>query len=560
MIWEFKLMLYNSHMRAEQKRVESLADPQVRAAIQRHLDSQPGTPPEGADNEYSYYFQRAFPYSDDRRLHVGRVVGAKQPNVGYLCLAALGVAKKVRFIWTPNFDTMVEQAFAILNKGEIPPVVGRDTSARLRIHLRDEAFPVIIKLHGDFRVDSLQNTEEELASLDQTPGDVFVDFAKVYGLVVVGYSGRDCSVMDAIERALAEHGRDGFPHGFYWCLRWSDHPPARVESLIVRAQALGIRAGLVRIDGWDQFAALLYQSCGLSHPRIEDAMANRERGTRRGAPPPKPVLPAHHSPSLGIVEKRTALPKPERGRAKWHAFPFVVATLVVAGVIMGFVLAHSHSLQQQGLDLTRHIGLSLQDTASGLPMTTDTAQTPDTARHHPPGTPAAPLIAPPSSAPAPAALAPENTPARIRPQPRAATPSEQAEIRNTVARASEAWATAQYRSDRAVLEAVYAGRQIRSLVAVIMDEIQRDKYVETTLLEENNVGLATLFGNDSASVDVGELTKSIARSRSSNACLLVRDRIHSHSTYTLRRVDDGNWKVVAIDPIGSDSVEPGECR
>lgn len=277
LIWAFKREIYAGDQKLNVKSLGPLADPSVRSSIQRHFDSQHGAPAEGADNEYSFYFKRAYPDPDDRRLYVSQLVKDRQPHFGYLCLGALLVNGKARFVWTPNFDTMVEQSYSIISGGETPAVLGRDTSHHLRIHIRDERFPVVMKLHGDFRVDPLQNTEEELAALDSGPSDEFVEFAGSYGLVVVGYSGRDASVMNAIDRALNEHGPRAFPQGLYWCLREQDNAPTRAVELLSAARAIGSRAAFVRITDWDDFATALYRSCGLSHPRVDSELAAAQR-------------------------------------------------------------------------------------------------------------------------------------------------------------------------------------------------------------------------------------------------------------------------------------------
>lgn len=272
MIWEFKKLIYAGDHQLHVKRLGSLADPTVRSAIQRHFDSQDGTPREGADSEYSYYFKRAFPDPDDRRLYVSHMVKDKQPHYGYLCLGALLSSGKVEFVWTPNFDTMAEQAYSIVSAGELASVVGRGTAAHLATLIRDRRFPVVVKLHGDFRVDPLQNTQEELSELDDVTRDQFVDFSGAYGIVAVGYSGRDSSVMNAIERGLQVHGKTAFPDGIYWCLRETDAPPSRATDLLSLAKSNGVRAAFVRISDWDDFATALYKACGLSHPKVDSRL------------------------------------------------------------------------------------------------------------------------------------------------------------------------------------------------------------------------------------------------------------------------------------------------
>jgi hypothetical protein len=144
-----------------------MVDPNVEETVQRHFDSRPGLPHAGDSSEYSFYFERAYSDSDGRRLFISRKTEGRRPAYGYLCLGAL-LNAKCRFVWTPNFDDLVDQAYSIVTDGRGASVVGRDTSTRFDTYLRDERYPIVVKVHGDFRVDALQNTSGE-ARLNRIP-------------------------------------------------------------------------------------------------------------------------------------------------------------------------------------------------------------------------------------------------------------------------------------------------------------------------------------------------------------------------------------------------------
>src|SRR5689334_15216976 len=78
-------------------------------------------------------------------------------------------------------------------------------------------WPLIVKLHGDFQSRKLKNTEEELRAQDKDLRRCFVEACVRQGLAVVGYSGRDASVMDALDEAVS--GGHGFPGGLFWFSR-----------------------------------------------------------------------------------------------------------------------------------------------------------------------------------------------------------------------------------------------------------------------------------------------------------------------------------------------------
>ncbi|MFC6627904.1 SIR2 family protein [Sphingomonas yabuuchiae] len=111
-------------------------------------------------------------------------------------------------------------------------------------------WPIEVKLHGDFRSRRLKNTPDELRQQDAQLREVLVDSCRRSGLVVGGYSGRDASIMDALEAALERPG--AFPGGLFWLHRGEEPPFERVNQLLERAQAVGVDSGLVRIENLDE--------------------------------------------------------------------------------------------------------------------------------------------------------------------------------------------------------------------------------------------------------------------------------------------------------------------
>ena len=132
--------------------------------------------------------------------------------------------------------------------------------------------PKIIKLHGDFLYDNIKNTLRELETLESNTQAKFLQFAQEYGLVVVGYSGRDRSVMDTLELLLRND--DYFKHGIYWCIREGEQTGKRLRSLLRRD-----RVYTVVISGFDQFMAELHTKAGLplAAPVAKPLIAARDR-------------------------------------------------------------------------------------------------------------------------------------------------------------------------------------------------------------------------------------------------------------------------------------------
>ena len=106
--------------------------------------------------------------------------------------------------------------------------------------------PKVVKLHGDFLYDSIKNTSSELQSLEANMREKFIEFAKEYGLIVVGYSGNDHSIMDLLD--LLIRSENYFRNGLYWCIQTSASPSKRLRQLLRND-----RTYWVEIDGFDEF-------------------------------------------------------------------------------------------------------------------------------------------------------------------------------------------------------------------------------------------------------------------------------------------------------------------
>jgi len=123
-----------------------------------------------------------------------------------------------------------------------------------------------VKLHGDYRYDKLQNTADELQELDAHVRSTLIDICQESGLIVVGYSGRDESIMSALEEAA---NAGGLRYGLYWCVREGGHANGRVQALVERVVQQTNRGGIVEIPGFDELLVRIYRQSGLRDPDIE---------------------------------------------------------------------------------------------------------------------------------------------------------------------------------------------------------------------------------------------------------------------------------------------------
>ena len=161
-------------------------------------------------------------------------------------------------VFTTNFDDLINEACYLYSEGLRPIVAAHDSAIQgIRV---TAGRPKIIKLHGDFLYDNIKNTLAELETLESNTKRKLAQFAQEYGLVVLGYSGRDRSVMDTLELLLRDE--DNYKQGVYWCLKRGATISRRLESLIRRE-----RVYLVEVDGFDEFTADLHKAADLALPK-----------------------------------------------------------------------------------------------------------------------------------------------------------------------------------------------------------------------------------------------------------------------------------------------------
>jgi len=254
LIWRFKQMIYCSEQRVPVSACSDLGDPALRARLQRHFDGKGNCPPCDSDEEYAHYFEAAFPSEADRRGYIDEAFAGASPSYGHIALSAMLRLQRASIVWTTNFDPLVEDATAVVYGSSRSLVTATpDTSAVAMQAINEGRFPLLVKLHGDFRSRRLKNTSHELRAQDAQLGRALVEGCRRFGLAVVGYSGRDHSVMDALEEAIADG--QGFPSGLFWFHRAEGGCGQRVAGLIERAQGAGIDAHMIEVETFDELMA-----------------------------------------------------------------------------------------------------------------------------------------------------------------------------------------------------------------------------------------------------------------------------------------------------------------
>lgn len=256
MIWEFKRSIFCSEQGIPITRCSNLSDDRLRRRIQQFFDSQANEqfPSEDDPREYEVYFEKAWPHESDRRRYIDSAISRAKDSFGHLGLAALLKMDRAGAIWTTNFDHLLEDACAKVFGTTRTLTQSNLDNPQVAISAMNESrWPLLVKLHGDFRSDRLKNIKPELESQDALLRRTLVSGCQRFGLVVAGYSGRDPSVMTALEDAIADGV--GFPQGLFWLNRTGSQPLDCVTRLIERAVSKRIQAQIVDIENFDELIA-----------------------------------------------------------------------------------------------------------------------------------------------------------------------------------------------------------------------------------------------------------------------------------------------------------------
>lgn len=202
------------------------------------------------NNPYSSLFEKKFDLAPQRRRFVEQEVDKKLPSIGYSYLVSLVENNYFNAIFTTNFDDLLNEAFYQLSSTR-PIVCAHDSSVH-SISISSKR-PKIIKLHGDYLFEDIKSTLRETESLEHNIKDKLIEFCKEYGLIVVGYSGSDRSIMDVFDLLLKNETY--LKNGIYWCVREEDEISPTLKNLFWKD-----RVYPVLIDGFDEFFCQVHQA------------------------------------------------------------------------------------------------------------------------------------------------------------------------------------------------------------------------------------------------------------------------------------------------------------
>jgi hypothetical protein len=294
---ELLAVLYSGEQRIPRPDLE--ADPRWRDRVRSFYDGTHGLPPWTDDSFYSAIFERVYPDRDARARFVLNQLSGRVPHIGQYLLAGLVTAGLAPLLVTTNFDTLLEDAVrALLDPGSQLTVLDPESRSRTPFTMSIDARPLIIKIHGDLGAVTVKNTTEELAKQDAELRGATLSLLARYGLIVVGYSGRDASVMGMLREVLRRP--TPFPAGLAWVRRPEDAAPNAITEFLSDARDAGVEpVHEVHASGMLELMSELEGAVTLPD-RITTGLAKHRPQPLRIASPP-PTGPVADYPQLRLA-------------------------------------------------------------------------------------------------------------------------------------------------------------------------------------------------------------------------------------------------------------------
>lgn len=242
-IWEWKKDIFLSKNINAAEFYKDYKNEAVRKSIQNWIDNQGIYPVLDSKEEYSVFAEKAYPITDDRRKYFLSLIENKEPYIGYNLICLLAKHGIVKSVWTTNFDGLSVRA---AYQNSLTPVeVTLDNAERIFRNQSTKEF-ITIALHGDYKFTTLKNTETELDNQNEIFKDHLANYHVDKNLIVIGYSGRDKSLMQALKDAFTKQGAGRL----YWC-GYGENIGSEVLQLLSQIRESGREAYYVATDGFD---------------------------------------------------------------------------------------------------------------------------------------------------------------------------------------------------------------------------------------------------------------------------------------------------------------------
>lgn len=278
MIRDFKAQIFCRETNLSKREIDT-ADPIWIDRIDAFFRQNSLLPPDGDPTEYAKAFEAVYPEARHRRQYIDDAISKGTPCFGHKVLGSLMAAGKVDCVFTTNFDPLIEESTLSANgilpvdNQNRPTVAAIDSADRAMRCLNESDWPLVAKLHGDYQSIAIKNTGSELEEQDARMRHVLVESGKRFGMIFVGYSGRDASIMEALNTVL--DAPSPFPNGVYWLTSSASRLLPAVIEFLERAGAAGVDVAVVECATFDELAADIIKISDLPRPLLDRVMEGR---------------------------------------------------------------------------------------------------------------------------------------------------------------------------------------------------------------------------------------------------------------------------------------------
>ena len=299
MIRDFKAEIFCRENNFSRREIDT-ADPIWIDRIDAFFQRTSLLPPDGDPTEYAAAFEAVYPQPRHRRQYIDDAISRGTPCFGHKVLGSLIAAGRVNCVFTTNFDPLIEESALSANatlsvSDQIRPTVAAIDSADRAMRCLNEAdWPLIAKLHGDYQSIAIKNTGSELEQQDARMRHVLIEAGKRFGMMFVGYSGRDASIMEALDAILVNPSP--FPNGLYWVASSASRLLPEVARFLSRAQLAGVDVAIVECATFDELVADIMKTTDLPTMLFDRVMLGRP--TPRLVPVQLPTAEARSFPIL----------------------------------------------------------------------------------------------------------------------------------------------------------------------------------------------------------------------------------------------------------------------
>ncbi len=211
------------------------------------------------ESEYSAAFRQFKPTYEHQITYIRQLLDGKRPSRAYEALAELAHEGNIGLLLTTNFDPLFENCYRSRYAHELSlrTLAKPDDYKHVTI---DRDRRQLGYLHGNLDGYFIANIDEDTRYLKDGIADAMGRLLDPYQLVVVGYSGRDSSVMSVLNH-LAEHRPSCFRHGvIYWCRRPGEELSPRTRTLLEQV-GQGFE---VEVHGFDKLIERLCHRLGVA--------------------------------------------------------------------------------------------------------------------------------------------------------------------------------------------------------------------------------------------------------------------------------------------------------